>query len=279
MEKISIRNSNTICKKVGDLEYLQFPNLKKYEEIAVHCFTTRKGGVSTGEFSTLNMGLNKNDLRENVEENYRRICSSLNIDKKNMVFSKQVHDNKIKIVGESDKGKEILPENGINGYDGLATNVREIALVTFYADCVPVFLLDPVKKAIASVHSGWKGTVKEIAAVALKVFVEQFKSNASDIEIAIGPSIGGCCFEVGKDVYGEFVEKLPWSADFIKKTSSCKWHINLQEIIKNTLVRDGADEDKVFVSGICTKCNNETFFSYRGDKGSTGSLAAIIQLL
>lgn len=279
MKKTWLDNPNIEYIEKDGLGYLQFANLSIYKNIITHCFTTRNGGVSRDECSTLNMSFGRNDSRENVLENYRRVSKALGIKCENMVLSNQVHDNRIRIVDEKDRGKGIIRESDIIGFDGLATKAREVALVTFYADCVPVFFLDPIEKAIAVSHSGWRGTVKKIAEETVKVMSSNFGSRPENIVVAIGPSIGKCCFETGEEVYREFINKLAWSKEYCIKTGDEKWHINLQGIIKRTLENAGLREENICVADICTKCNKDTFFSHRGDNGRTGSLAAILQLI
>lgn len=278
--KSQIENNNQIVL-INDngLEYVQFASFKKHESAIKHCFTSRKGGVSSGECNSLNLGFNRNDTIQNILENYKRISASLGIDYKNMVFSNQVHDNKIRLVDESDRGKGIIRQSDIIGFDGLITDKKDVALVTFYADCVPVFFFDPVKKVIGIAHSGWRGTVKEIAGAMVRKFNDIYRCNIEDIETAIGPSIGSCCFEVGDEVYTEFVDKLGWSNEFCSKMDNNRWHISLQSVIRKTLLDSGIHGNKICVSEICTKCNKNLFFSHRGDNGKTGSLAAIMQLI
>lgn len=278
MSSVNLNNEAVIHKKSGELEYIQFRKLEKFNNVLTHCVTTRKGGVSEGECTSLNMGFNRNDKHENVLENYIRISEELKISHENMVFSNQVHDNKVRIVTKADCGKGIVRSSDIFGYDGLVTNIEEVVLVTFYADCVPIFFFDPVKKVIGLAHSGWRSTVKGIGKETLKLMNKEFGCSASDIIACIGPSISQCCFEAGEEVYDEFVGTYPWCSNLCKKTDENKWHINLQEIIKATLLDTGVKEDNISISGICTKCNKDTFFSHRGDKGKTGSLAAIMQL-
>lgn len=278
MKREAVNNGKIIYIENKELRYMQFSNLKKYDGIITHCFTTRIGGVSSDECMSLNLGFNRNDRRENVKENYRRVCKALNIDCSNMVFSNQVHDNKIKIVDENDRGKGIIRKSDIIGYDGLVTNRKQVALVTFYADCVPVFFFDKEKKVIGMAHSGWRGTVKEIAKEALNKIKEAFDCNMENVEAALGPSIGQCCFEVGEEVYNEFINRLSWSKEYCRKIDGGKWYINLQGIITRTLVNSGIIGDNICVSGVCTKCNKDVFFSHRGDKGRTGSMAAIMQI-
>ncbi len=270
-------NENTIFNKVGDLVYLEFKNLKKYDNILTHCFTTRLGGVSEGECSSLNLSFNRKDNRENILKNYRIIADAIGVDFDKMVLSNQVHDNKIRVVKLADAGKGLITESDIIGFDGLSTNNNGIPLVTFYADCVPVLLLDPVKKAITAVHSGWKSTVKNISYNALLLMKDTYGSNFEDIQVAIGPSICKDCFEVDFDVYNCFLDKFNWCKKYTDYRAG-KYHIDLQRIIKQVMIDAGVLESNIVISDICTKCNNDVFFSYRGDNGKTGSLAAIMML-
>ncbi|WP_010243178.1 peptidoglycan editing factor PgeF [Acetivibrio cellulolyticus] len=277
MEERFLTNPRIAYIEKNGVEYIQFNNLNKYSDVLIHGFTTRRGGVSEGEYKSLNMAFNKNDKRENVEENYRRIAGVLGIDTENMVLSNQVHDNKIRVVTENDRGKGIYKKSDIIGFDGLMTNVADVALVTFYADCVPVFLFDPVKKVISLVHSGWRSTVKEISKEAVIKMKEVYGCDPYDIEVAIGPSIGQCCFEVGEEVYLEFINTFAWCGEFCKKINE-KWFIDLPPIIVRSLESEGIQRSKITLSSICTKCNNDVFFSHRGDNGKTGTLSAIMQL-
>ncbi|NMB97866.1 MAG: peptidoglycan editing factor PgeF [Clostridiaceae bacterium] len=270
-------DSNIHIRK-GELEYIKFSNLEKYADIIEHCFTTRKGGVSSSEFATLNLGLKKKDKRENVIKNFTRICNALNIDLSNAVLSDQVHGTNVKIVTEKDRGKGIFIDSDIIACDGLITNAKNVALITFYADCVPVFLFDPEKRVIGLVHSGWKGTLKQISVNAVNAMVECFSCNPGNIISAIGPSIGMCCFEVGNEVKEQFINKISWSINYCVYKDEEKTYIDLQGIVKQTLTDCGLKSKNIFISNICTKCNRNIFFSHRGDMGKTGSLAAIMQL-
>jgi polyphenol oxidase len=270
-------NDNIILTKKEDLQYIEFKNLKKYDNILTHCFTTRLGGVSEGECASLNLSFNKNDDKENVLENYRIIANAINVDFDKMVLSNQIHDDKIRIVQAEDAGKGLTRESDIIGFDGLSTNQQGIPLVTFYADCVPVLLLDPVKKAITAVHSGWKSTLKNISKQALVVMQDSYGSDLKDIQVAIGPSICSDCFEVDIDVYNCFTQKFSWCPEYTDFRND-KYYINLQQIIRRVLVDAGVLYENISISGVCTKCNNDVFFSFRGDNRKTGSLAAIMML-
>lgn len=275
-KKFDTNNNITYNIKDG-VEFIQFNNLLKYDNIITHCFTTRRGGVSKNEYESLNMAFNKSDDRKNVEENYRRVANTLNLDIKNMVFSNQVHDNKIRVVTESDRGKGIVRESDIVGFDGLVTNSKEVVLVTFYADCVPVFLFDPIKEVISIAHSGWRSTMKEISKEAVRKMNEVYSCNPQDILVSVGPSIGKCCFEVGDEVYDDFNSNIDWSTKYSEKING-KWYFDLPAIIKRSLMSEGVMEDNITLCGICTKCNKDIFFSHRGDKGRTGTLAGIMKI-
>jgi len=270
-------NKNITYKTKNQVEFIQFNNLLKYENIITHCFTTRRGGVSKGEYDSLNMAFNKTDDRKNVEENYRRVADALNIDIGSMVFSNQVHQSKIRVVTEEDRGKGIIRKSDIIGYDGLVTDSKEVTLVTFYADCVPVFLFDPEKTVISIAHSGWRGTAMKISKEALMKMKEKFLCEPQNIVAAIGPSIGKCCFEVGDDVYDEFKAKIDWSVEYCERKDQ-KWHFDLPAIIKRTLIDEGVKEENIVLSDICTKCNKDLFFSHRGDNGKTGTMVGIMKI-
>jgi len=274
-----IFNEKVILEKyITGVELVHFGKLTKYNDFLVHCFTTRRGGVSSGECSSLNLGFNRNDNKNNVLSNFRLITDSLNIKFENLVLSNQIHDNRLKIVDEKDVGKGLLVEGDIKGYDGLLTNVKNVTLVTFYADCIPIYILDPINNAIALLHSGWRSTYKDIAGVALELMKEKYKTCISSVEIVIGPSIGKCCFEIDRDVLELFKERFSISNEMYTKNGNDKWLLDLQGVIIETLIKKGIKRDNIFNSKVCTKCNNDYFFSHRGDNGKTGSLCAIMQL-
>lgn len=279
LRNIKACDNCSIIQNYHGVHYVQFENLLKYSNVLTHAFSTRLGGVSTGEYDSLNLGMKKEDDRENVKENFRRFCSALNIDTENLVLSDQIHGVKIRNVNEDDRGKGFNRPSDILGVDGLITNSRRVALVTFYADCIPVFLFDPVKTAAGLVHSGWKGTASQIAGEAVRAMKSTYGCRAEDMVAAIGPSIGACCFEVGEEVLSEFSEKIDWSSSFFKKMDNGKWHIDLKGIVKQTLINSGLVAENICTSSLCTKCSRDMFFSYRGDNKRTGSLAAVMQIL
>jgi len=240
-----------------------------------HCFTTRHGGVSSGCYESMNLRYNCDDLKSNVDKNFEIICDALKIDKNNLVLSNQVHEDKIVNVGKGDCGNGILYENKFKSADGLITDEPKVALVTFYADCVPIFFLDPVKKVIALTHSGWKGTVKRIGAKTVEKFVSDYHCERKNIIAAIGPSIHLCHFEVGEEVAEEFLKEF--GEESVKMFGE-KPHVDLQKSVFNTLTQSGINPENITQSGICTYCNWEDLFSHRKTMGKRGNLAAIMEL-
>lgn len=260
--------------KEGELEYLTIPSFEK-TGLVKHCFTTRRGGVSTGEAASLNLSYKRKDTQENVRKNFEIICSAIGVDHHNIVFSDQTHRNGIHIATADDLGKGIYRESDITDADGLVTVERGVPLCTFYADCVPLFFLDPHKKIIASVHSGWKSTLLKIGKEAVKAMIS-LGSNPQDILAAIGPSIGPCHFEVGQDVAEQFTGTFGF--DIVDRTVGDKTYIDLWKTNVNILLESGIKDDNITLAKTCTYCNKDRFYSYRGDQHKTGSLCGIIEL-
>ena len=259
-------------REKGKVKYLV---IKEFEDTGLvkHCFSTRHGGVSTGEAESLNFGFTRKDTRENVLQNFRIICDTIDVDFEKLVLTDQVHDNKVYAVTSKDAGKGITRESDIKEIDALVTNEKGVVLVTFHADCIPVFFLDPVKKAIGLAHSGWKGTYKNISAEVVKKMQELYATTPADLICGIGPSILTCHFEVGDDVAEMFAEK--YGQEFIIQKE--KPHIDLTAIVEKQLKECGVQ--KVIQSGICTYCNNDIYYSYRGDNHKTGSLISMMSLV
>ena len=257
-----------ILKKFGKISYYIDEKIESVGGLA-HIFTTRHGGFSTGPLSSMNMSPTKENI-ETVRLNYRTVCACENIPAERCVLSHQTHTDNIRIVTEEDVGKGIFNPSDIKDTDGLVTNVKNLPLVIFYADCVPVLLYDPVKKVIAAVHAGWRGTVNNIAGKAVRVMSENFGCNPADILAAIGPSIASCCFETGKDVAEEFIFAGFNECIFYKNDSI---YIDLQHSNELFLQKEGVNN--ITISMLCTKCRCDEFFSHRGCGADTGRMALI----
>lgn len=273
---VEINKAFKTVNKAG-VVYLTIP---AFEEAGMvkHCFTTRLGGVSKGIYESLNTSVIKEDPMENVRRNLDLVCGANGIDYTRLVFSDQVHGDNIKAVTEADLGKGLTVPSDIVDVDGLMTNVPGIPLITFYADCVPLFFLDTKNRAVAVSHSGWKGTVLKIGVKTVKQMGKAYGTKPGDCLVGIGPSIGPECFEVGPEVVEEFRNAFDNWAEFTEPFGAGKFKIDLWKANKLMLMKLGIPEENISVSGLCTKCNEDMFFSYRRDNGRTGSLSAIIEL-
>ena len=263
-------------KKDG-LEYFVFENLEKAG--VKHCFSTRKGGVSEGCFSSLNLSF-REDKPENVIENYRRICTAIGTNEKNTVWTRQIHTDNIIEVGCDDRGKGLFAERQTDGYDGVYTKEKDVVLTGFSADCVLLFFYAPDVKAIAMTHSGWRGTVMEIGGKTADILAQKYGADKSKILAGISPAIGKCCFQVDEPVAAEFKDKLKWSEQFIAvdESEEGKFFIDLHSINQKILEKHGLRPENIENSRICTKCHPDLFYSHRIMGNDRGSLAGLITL-
>lgn len=272
-----MKSKNLNIIKNGDLVYITFPKLSAIDGVH-HIFSTRKGGVSTGDCSTMNLSFNRGEPRENVLKNYRILCGAANIDTDNLVLSHQTHTDNVVCVTKEDCGKGITKPS-FSDVDGLITNQSGVALVTQYADCTPLLFCDPVKRVIATSHAGWRGTVKLIGKVTVEKMISVYGCNPKDIIAGIGPCIGKCCYEADEPVYNEFIKHSFLELDKIMfPKSDGKYMLDLVEANRQILVHSGINNGNIDCSDICTCCNADELHSHRATKGKRGNLAAIIEL-
>ncbi len=261
---------------INNVVYYSFESLGDL----THGFSTRIGGVSPKPYDTMNLSFSRGDEIDNVFENFNRLSKAMVFDKNSIVFSHQVHDTNVAIVGQKDVGKGIFRESDIKNTDGLITNEKDVVLTTFYADCVPLFFYDEKNSAIGLSHAGWRGTVNKMAEKTIRTMMTAFGTKAENLKAAIGPSICYDCFMVSSDVYEEFKEKIPGAMGLYSRESHVpgKYHINLQEINKFVMMESGILEENIELPGLCTKCRPDLFFSHRRDGSERGSLAAFMSL-
>ncbi len=271
---------NNNCYKVSAPNGVVFYKNKMLNQVAFisHAFSTRLGGVSKDAYTSLNLGRNPCFHKEEILENYRLFSDAIDIPVEHMVLSDQVHRDRIHIASASDCGKGILKNSDILETDGFITNETGVALVTFYADCTPVLIVDPVKRAIASVHSGWRGTRLKIAQKAILKMQKTYGSNPKDLLCATGPSIKQCHFEVGIEVYEEFYNTFGAFAKECTKFKNEKCYIDTDRLIVQSLTEIGVLQDNISVCPDCTYCGKDTLYSHRGDQGNTGRMCAVIEL-
>ena len=273
-------SGTTELKEKNHVPYIQFKNLSA-TGIVKHGFSTRKGGVSTGIFSSMNLNFKRGDDPDAVMENYRRRAAALNMRVEDMVLSDQTHTTNVRVITEEDRGKGILKPQDYSDVDGMITNVPGIVLVTSYADCVPLYFVDPVRKAIGLSHSGWKGTVGHIGQKTVWKMHEVYGSEPKDIVAAIGPSICQSCYEVSDDVAEAFRANFTAdeAADILLDKGNGKYQLDLWKANWYVLTDAGILPEHLSVTDLCTACHPELLWSHRKTNGQRGGLSAFLSLI
>lgn len=266
-------------KEKNGFPMLVYPLLEQ-TGIVKHCFTTRQGGVSEGIFESLNLSFTRGDKKEAVEENFRRVAKALETEYDNFVFTDQTHTTNVKRVGKEDAGKGLTRERGYTDVDGLITNEPGIVLSTFYADCVPLYFVDPVHQAIGLSHSGWRGTVGRMGKVTLEAMNREFGTRPEDVICAIGPSICQECYEISEDVAVEFKHEFQeHEKEILIDKGNGKYQLDLWRTNELILLEAGVSPEHLAVTNICTCCNDKLLFSHRASKGKRGNLGAFLALI
>ena len=273
-------SGTTDLKEKNHVPYIQFKNLSA-TGIVKHGFSTRKGGVSTGIFSSMNLNFKRGDDPDAVMENYRRMAAALNMRVEDMVLSDQTHTTNVRVITEEDRGKGILRPQDYSDVDGMITNVPGIVLVTSYADCVPLYFVDPVRKAIGLSHSGWKGTVGHIGQKTVWKMHEVYGSEPKDIVAAIGPSICQSCYEVSDDVAEAFRANFTAdeAADILLDKGNGKYQLDLWKANWYVLTDAGILPEHLSVTDLCTACHPDLLWSHRKTNGQRGGLSAFLSLI
>ena len=269
------KNRTTTSIKFGNgIPYISF-NALEQTGMVVNAFSTRQGGVSVGCLESMNLGFNRGDLDENVLKNHKIFAKAVGFPYENIVTTNQTHTTNVRVVTKEDCGKGITKDRDYSDVDGLITNVPGIVLTTYYADCVPLYILDPINKAIGLSHSGWKGTVKRIGDNTLKLMNENYGTNPKDVICCIGPSICHDCYEISEDVANEFINEF---GKILYNKGNGKYQLNLWESVKQVFLDAGVEYDNIYTTDICTCCNKDELFSHRGHHGKRGNLAAFLML-
>lgn len=276
---MDIKSKNMMLNNSDSVPYLTYNSLSEIKFIN-HAFTTRLGGVSKGEFTSMNMAFNRGDSDESVTENYKRFCKSAGFEYESLVASAQDHNTFVRAVTSADKGVGIYRPKDIQSVDALITNEKGVTLVTYYADCTPLFFVDTNNKAIGLAHAGWRGTVGRIGERVVKKMGEMYGTDPADIVAAIGPAISVCCYEVDKPCAENFLELDDLDTDkFVFPKSSGKFMIDLLETNRQILVKSGVKPENITVSDLCTNCNSELLWSHRATKGHRGTMSAFMCIL
>ncbi len=248
----------------GEVVYYRFVSLACYEEV-VHGVFTRLGGTSQPPFAALNVSLSVGDEAQAVTANRRRICQALALDDWAVVTAQQVHGAHVFEVRDGEQHPTA---------DALITNIPGIALVLRFADCVPVALYDPVRRAIGLVHAGWKGTVKGVARQTVSAMSERYGSRVADLVAGIGPAIGPCCYQIGEDVAHLVQQAFAPQSPPLREGADGAPYLDLWEANRRQLASIGVEH--IEVAALCTACRRDEFFSHRGDGGHTGRFGVVL---
>ncbi len=271
--------SEAELREQAGVPFFVFPSIEKTGSV-VHGFSTRLGGVSEGIFSSMNVSFTRGDQEEAVRENYRRLGAAMGFSCENLVCTDQTHTVNLRVVTEEDRGKGFVRPKDYTDIDGLVTDVPGLVLAAFYADCVPLYLVDPVRRCIGLSHAGWRGTVGKIGKKTVELMREQYGSSPEDLVAAIGPSICQSCYEVSKDVIEKFQEAFDerfWPELFYEKGGG-KYQLNLWRANELGFLEAGVRAERIAAAGVCTCCNPELLFSHRASRGRRGNLGAFLML-
>ena len=293
------------------IDYLSF-DLLEQTGAAKHLISTRLGGVSEGIYGTMNYSYNRGDDRRCVDENFRRTAALFGKGPEAFVCSDQIHTVNVRKVTRADAGKGVVCPKDYRDVDGLITDEPGLILATFYADCVPLLFVDPVRRAIGCSHSGWRGTVQEMGRVTVEKMVMEYGCRPEDIRAAIGPSICQECYEVSADVaeafgalfsqerYRRIVGEegcIAWEEIFYAQGRGDsgapasgavptaigffpeeKYQLNLWKANEAILLAAGILPEHLAVTDVCTCCNPQVLFSHRASQGKRGNLGAFLML-
>lgn len=274
------KNKERIFQEIEtDTPYLEYP-LFQNTGIVRHGFSTRLGGVSKGYYSSLNLSFTRGDEEADVRKNFERIGAAMGIRCEDMIFSQQTHTTNVLAVTDEERGMGLTRERSYHDVDGLVTNVPGICLVTFFADCVPLYFVDPVKKVIGLSHSGWRGTVGKIGKETVERMHTEYGSEPEDILAAVGPSICQDCYEVSEDVAEQFRLQFGeeyWPSLFYKKENG-KYQLNLWKANELVFEEAGIKREHIAMTNLCTHCNSELLYSHRTAGDKRGNLCAFLAL-
>ena len=256
--------------------YLTYNRLSDIDFIR-HAFSTKHGGVSKGEWTSMNFAFSRGDNPENVIENYKIFSDAVGFDYNSLVTSSQDHHTYVRPVTKNECGIGIWREKDMMSVDALITNEPNVTLVTHYADCTPLFFVDTVKKAIGLAHAGWRGTVGKIGEEVIKKMTALYGTNPSNVVVAIGPAISKCCYEVDKDCAENFYDlKDLDNSKFIFPKNDGKYMIDLLETNRQIVMKAGVKEENIVLSDLCTKCNSDLLWSHRATNGHRGTMCAFM---
>ncbi|MCR5501695.1 MAG: peptidoglycan editing factor PgeF [Lachnospiraceae bacterium] len=273
--------NTTELKENNGVPYLEYLSLNALPGFR-NAFSMKEGGISPAPYGPMNLSFTVGDEPENVLENYRIFGDAIGIPPGSMVFSHQTHTTNVLRVGSGHLGMGILRERNFHDTDGLVTDEAGVCLVTSFADCVPLYFVDPSRRAIGLSHSGWRGTVGNICKNTVELMKKEFGTDPEDFFACIGPSIEGRCYEVGEDVAGPFREAYsPKELESIllpEKERPGKYFLDLTEANRINMENCGILPERISLPDLCTACNREALHSHRASKGRRGGMSAFLMI-
>ena len=259
----------------GPLGLYTFPHLAAVG--AHHAIATRLGGSSRGCFASLNLSYSLGDDPALVAANRRAFYSAIGVDARSVVSCHQVHSAAVACVSEGMRGRGAIdPLSAIPSTDALITDRPDLYLFLRFADCVPVLLCDPKSGVVGLVHAGWKGTVSNIVGATVQTMVRAFASSPQDIVAAIGPCIGPCHYTIQDDVAVSVRVALPFWPDVLRRQDNGALSLDLAEANRRQLLAAGLNDAGIAMSGLCTACHTDEFYSHRAEQGRTGRFGVLI---
>jgi YfiH family protein len=272
--------------KEGNLRILQAPLLAQFSWLR-HGFSTRPGGQSRFPEGTLNLGFTEHDSRQAVDVNRAAFFSALRMDGFSLVRLRQSHSDQIAVIDSFRQTGTIIQA------DAALTQLPQLILPVLTADCVPLMVVNPTRRAIAVIHAGWRGTAKKIIEKTLAALCRHCGGTMDELSVAIGPSIHACCYEVGEDVRRVFRDAIPQGEKYFSthlsgidatherqspQLTPGKFHLDLVAAILDQLMLQGVEKHQITLDCCCTVCHPELFFSHRREAGRTGRMMAAIAM-
>lgn len=259
-----------------------FLQILALEQLSIsHAFSTRKGGVSSPPYHTLNLGLSVGDDSAAVHENRRRYFGALGLQLSRVVRVRQVHGNDVLVVEEALAGHDRFPRLLLDDdyfYDAMVTDIRGLSLTISTADCLPIFVVDPCRPAVGAIHAGWRSSVKGIVEHTLGKMHDKYGTDPGDCYAALGPGIRGCCYEVDEPVINSLRRACKEWYACVRSAGENRWMLDLATLNMAILQEGGLRQDRVFDTDLCTACRSDLFYSYRAEKPTTGRMMSVIAL-
>ena len=261
------------------LLFYTFPHLEA-QGLPRHAFSGRLGGVSEGGCASLNLAYkHPQDQPEGVRENLRRFAQAVGFDEKQLVLTRQTHTINIHEATPPDAGRGITRPVGYNDIDALITAAPQLPLMTYHADCVPLFFYAPRQQMIGLAHAGWRGTAHGMARAMVNALAQRGCPPA-ELLAGIGPAAGPCCYQVGTEVAQHFTALCDEAGPVIwaDATAEGKFKLDLWRANRAILLQAGLRAENIVIGGLCTVCNPELFFSHRRQGDDRGTMAAVMML-